>query len=132
MQIIASPYQRICRPNLPPDNDTDGYSFIFKYVIRYVLCLSGGTDYSLHACVRDLSHLAPDIAAAILDGRQPTHLNRQFLARIDNLPIDWASRLRRASEPPSLLCVRHLADAFQLGLTAIKPFGAWARGHNAQ
>jgi hypothetical protein len=34
-------------------------------------------------------YLAPDITAAILDGRQPAHLNRQLLARIDNLPIDW-------------------------------------------
>jgi DNA invertase Pin-like site-specific DNA recombinase len=36
-----------------------------------------------------LSYLAPDITAAILDGRQPAHLNRQFLARLDNLPVDW-------------------------------------------
>lgn len=36
-----------------------------------------------------LAHLAPDIAIAILDGRQPAHLNRQFLARINSLPIDW-------------------------------------------
>ena len=39
-----------------------------------------------------LSYLAPDITAAILDGRQPAHLNRQFLARIDNVPIDWPSQ----------------------------------------
>jgi site-specific DNA recombinase len=39
-----------------------------------------------------LSYLAPDITAAILDGRQPAHLNRQFLARIDNLPIDWSGQ----------------------------------------
>jgi len=36
-----------------------------------------------------LSYLAPDITAAILDSRQPAHLNRYFIARIDNLPIDW-------------------------------------------
>jgi site-specific DNA recombinase len=36
-----------------------------------------------------LAHLTPDITTAILDGRQPAHLNRQFLARINNLPIDW-------------------------------------------
>ena len=36
-----------------------------------------------------LGHLAPDITAAILDGRQPAHLNRQHLARINNLPVDW-------------------------------------------
>lgn len=39
-----------------------------------------------------LSYLAPDITAAILDGRQPAHLNRQYLARVNNLPIDWASQ----------------------------------------
>ena len=37
-----------------------------------------------------LSYLAPDITAAILDGRQPAHVNRHFLARFNNLPIDWA------------------------------------------
>lgn len=36
-----------------------------------------------------LAHLAPDITTAILDGRQPAHLNRKFLARTNNLPIDW-------------------------------------------
>ncbi|TXG82667.1 MAG: recombinase family protein [Sphingomonadales bacterium] len=36
-----------------------------------------------------LSYLAPDITAAILDGRQPAHVNRQFLARVNNLPVDW-------------------------------------------
>ena len=35
-----------------------------------------------------LSYLAPDIVAAILDGRQPTYLNRQRLARV-TLPLDW-------------------------------------------
>ena len=39
-----------------------------------------------------LSYLAPDITAAILDGRQPAHVNRQFLARINSLPIDWAGQ----------------------------------------
>lgn len=39
-----------------------------------------------------LAYLAPDITAAILDGRQPAHLNRQFLARINNLPINWADQ----------------------------------------
>lgn len=36
-----------------------------------------------------LSYLAPDIVAAILDGRQPTTLNRQRLARVASLPISW-------------------------------------------
>jgi DNA invertase Pin-like site-specific DNA recombinase len=39
-----------------------------------------------------LSYLAPDITAAILDGRQPAPLNRQQLARIGHLPIDWSSQ----------------------------------------
>ena len=39
-----------------------------------------------------LGYLAPDITTAILDGRQPAHLNRQFLARVHNLPADWAGQ----------------------------------------
>ena len=39
-----------------------------------------------------LGHLAPDITAAILDGKQPAHINRQFLARVNNLPLDWAGQ----------------------------------------
>lgn len=39
-----------------------------------------------------LAYLAPDITAAILDGKQPLHMNRQFLARVNNLPLDWASQ----------------------------------------
>lgn len=39
-----------------------------------------------------LAYLAPDITTAILDGRQPAHLNRQFLARINNLPFAWADQ----------------------------------------
>lgn len=36
-----------------------------------------------------IAHLAPDITAAILDGRQPATLNRQRIARIASLPMDW-------------------------------------------
>ena len=36
-----------------------------------------------------LGFLAPDIVTAILNGRQPPQLNRQRLARISGLPIDW-------------------------------------------
>ena len=39
-----------------------------------------------------LGFLAPDIVAAILDGRQPASLNRQRLARISGLPIDWQAQ----------------------------------------
>jgi len=36
-----------------------------------------------------VSYLAPDIVAAILEGRQPVQLNRQRLARATSLPISW-------------------------------------------
>lgn len=36
-----------------------------------------------------ISYLAPDIVAAILEGRQPVQLNRQRLARATSLPINW-------------------------------------------
>lgn len=39
-----------------------------------------------------LSMLAPDIVAAIHDGRQPATLNRQRLARTTNLPIEWPAQ----------------------------------------
>lgn len=39
-----------------------------------------------------LGYLAPDITAAILDGLQPAHINRQYLARINNLPVDWSAQ----------------------------------------
>ena len=45
------------------------------------------TDY--FCSLLRFAHLAPDITGSILMGRQPAHLNRQFLARINNLPIDW-------------------------------------------
>ena len=38
------------------------------------------------------AYLAPDITAAILDGRQPAHFNRQFLARFTSLPMEWTSQ----------------------------------------
>lgn len=36
-----------------------------------------------------LAWLAPDISAAILDGRQPAHLTAKILRDIPNLPLDW-------------------------------------------
>jgi len=36
-----------------------------------------------------ISYLAPDIVAAVLEGRQPVQLNRQRLARATSLPINW-------------------------------------------
>ena len=39
-----------------------------------------------------LSTLAPCIVAAIVEGRQPVTLTRQRLAKISNLPVDWAGQ----------------------------------------
>ncbi|TXC73751.1 recombinase family protein [Sphingorhabdus soli] len=36
-----------------------------------------------------ISYLAPDIMTAIVEGRQPVHLNRQKLARATGLPTEW-------------------------------------------
>jgi hypothetical protein len=36
-----------------------------------------------------ISFLAPDIVTAILEGRQPSTLTRQKLARMMNLPLEW-------------------------------------------
>ena len=41
-----------------------------------------------------LATLAPSIVQAIIEGRQPPSLNRQRLARISNLPLDWAEQRR--------------------------------------
>lgn len=53
---------------------------------------SMGLSIQYYCALLRLSYLAPDITVAILDGRQPAHLNRQFLARIDNLPHDWVDQ----------------------------------------
>ncbi|MGI4880523.1 MAG: recombinase family protein [Janthinobacterium lividum] len=39
-----------------------------------------------------LSMLAPDIVAAIHEGRQPPALNRQRLARMTNFPVEWSAQ----------------------------------------
>jgi hypothetical protein len=39
-----------------------------------------------------LATLDPSIVQAILDGRQPPSLTRMRLAKITNLPIDWAGQ----------------------------------------
>jgi DNA invertase Pin-like site-specific DNA recombinase len=43
----------------------------------------------------DLAFLAPDIVAAILDGRQPIELSAERLTRLDDLPLDWGSQRRQ-------------------------------------
>jgi hypothetical protein len=49
-----------------------------------------GRDY--FATLLRLSYLAPDIVAAILDGRQRPNLTRQMLARISALPLGWEAQ----------------------------------------
>lgn len=49
-----------------------------------------GRDY--FGVLLRIAYLAPDIIAAILDGRQPVQLNRQRLARATNMPIDWQAQ----------------------------------------
>lgn len=39
-----------------------------------------------------LATLAPSIVQAILEGRQPTSLTRQRLAKVTNLPLDWTEQ----------------------------------------
>jgi DNA invertase Pin-like site-specific DNA recombinase len=39
-----------------------------------------------------LGYLAPDIVAAILEGRQPAELTRQKLARIREVPVNWSEQ----------------------------------------
>lgn len=51
-----------------------------------------GYDRDYYAVLLRLSYLAPDIVAAILDGRQPPRLNRQRLARVSGLPVDWQAQ----------------------------------------
>ena len=41
-----------------------------------------------------LATLAPSIVQAIIEGRQPPSLNRQRLAKITNLPLDWNEQRR--------------------------------------
>ena len=41
-----------------------------------------------------LAWLAPDISTAILQGRQPPHLNAKALRELPELPLDWAEQRR--------------------------------------
>jgi DNA invertase Pin-like site-specific DNA recombinase len=51
-----------------------------------------GHDPHYFSVLVKLSYLAPDITEAILEGRQPARLNRQALARIRNLPMEWSEQ----------------------------------------
>jgi hypothetical protein len=49
-----------------------------------------------------ISFLAPDVVAAILEGRQPATLTRQKLARMD-LPVNWEEQRRALGFAAGLL-----------------------------
>jgi site-specific DNA recombinase len=53
---------------------------------------SQGHEVHYFAVLVKLSYLAPDLIEAILEGRQPLRLDRQALARIRQLPMDWAEQ----------------------------------------
>jgi hypothetical protein len=58
-----------------------------------------GRDY--FATLLRLSYLAPDVIAAILDGKQPPNLNRQKLARLSALPLGWEAQREMLSRGSS-------------------------------
>lgn len=62
------------------------------YGLVFGHCLRLKVDY-YRVLVR-ISFLAPDIVAAILEGRQPVTLSRQKLARMTDLPLEWQAQRR--------------------------------------
>jgi site-specific DNA recombinase len=50
---------------------------------------AAGYTRNYFAMLLRIGFLAPDITAAILDGRQPAGLTRQRLARVGELPLAW-------------------------------------------
>ena len=54
-----------------------------------------GRDHRRVARTLPLAYLAPDIAAAILNGRQPVGVTASALLRLDDLPLDWSGQRRR-------------------------------------
>lgn len=87
-----------------PDIDPSLVKLLVKaHAAREALLASGGLslaevskaeghDPHYFSVLVKLSYLAPDITEAILEGRQPPRLNRQVLARIRNLPMDWSEQ----------------------------------------
>jgi site-specific DNA recombinase len=55
---------------------------------------SKGPQRDHHVRISRLKFLAPDIIAAILEGRQPVSLNRQHLIRAATIPLDWGEQRR--------------------------------------
>lgn len=53
-----------------------------------------GVTNSYFARIVRLAYLAPDITAAILDGRQPANLIAARLTRTHDLPLAWTDQRR--------------------------------------
>jgi site-specific DNA recombinase len=79
---------------------------------RWFSDLKTGTVGSVHEVARrygadpgdvsrilPLAFLAPDIAEAILDGRQPAELTSARLKRMSDLPLEWQRQRRRLGFP---------------------------------
>ena len=47
-----------------------------------------------------LAWLAPDISTAVLEGRQPSHLNAKTLRDLPDLPMDWNEQRKILGFPP--------------------------------
>ena len=47
-----------------------------------------------------LAWLAPDISTAILEGRQPPHLNSKALRNLADLPLSWEEQRQILGFPP--------------------------------
>ena len=61
--------------------------------LRDLARAEGFTDRYVRRLI-ELSFLAPDITAAILDGRQPVDLTAQRLTNLSVLPLTWAEQRR--------------------------------------
>jgi site-specific DNA recombinase len=57
-----------------------------------VTACSEGISRSYLTRLARLAFLAPEIVAAILDGRQPAHLTAARLSRLTRLPLDWSEQ----------------------------------------
>jgi len=69
-------------------------AFDAHHVALLELAAKCGYNVDYFTVLLKLSYLAPDITASILDGRHPEELTRQRLARIRQLPFEWAEQRR--------------------------------------